>query len=52
MAQESGKSLFHRFDHDRQSLKFSCVIETGLSDLDKMTITVMKTTFAKIKLKL
>ena len=34
------------------SFRNSCAIETGLSDFQKMTITVMKTTFQKLKPKL
>ena len=30
------------------SLKHSCVIETGLSDFRRMTVTVMKATFEKL----
>ena len=38
----------HRFDN----FQSSCVIETGLSDFHKMTVTVMKTTYEKLKLKI
>ena len=31
------------------SFQSSCVIETGLSDFHKMTVTVMKTTYEKLK---
>ena len=31
------------------SFKNSCVIETGLSYFHKMTVTVMKTTYEKLK---
>ena len=34
------------------SFQKTCVIEAGLLDIDKMAMTVMKTTFAKLKLKL
>ena len=33
------------------SLQSSCVIETGLPDFHKMTVTVMKTTYKKLKLR-
>ena len=32
-----------------QCFKHSCVIETGLSDFHRMTITVMKATFEKLQ---
>ena len=32
-----------------RSFKHSCVIETGLSDFHRMTITVMKATFEKLQ---
>ena len=31
------------------SFQSSCAIETGLSDFHKMTVTVMKTSFQKLK---
>ena len=31
-----------------RSFKYSCVIETGLSDFHRMTVTVMKATFEKL----
>ena len=31
-----------------RSFQHSCVIETGLSDFDKMVVTVMKTTYRKL----
>ena len=34
------------------SFQNSCVIETGLSDFYMMTVTVMKTTYEKLKLKI
>ena len=34
------------------SFQNSCVIETGLSDFHKMTVSVMKTTFQKLKPKI
>ena len=44
----SGLSL----TNSSSSFRNSCAIETGLSDFQKMTITVMKTTFQKLKPKL
>ena len=38
----------YRFDN----FQSSCAIETGLSDFHKMTVTVMKTTYEKLKLKI
>ena len=38
--------------NNSSSFRNSCAIETGLSDFQKMTITVMKTTFQKLKPKL
>ena len=32
-----------------RSFKHSCVIETGLSDFHRMTVTVMKATFEKLQ---
>ena len=32
-----------------RSFKYSCVIKTGLSDFHKMTVTIMKATFEKLK---
>ena len=38
----------HRPYVDKSSFKGSCVIETGLSDFHRMTVTVMKGTFEKL----
>ena len=32
-----------------RSFRYSCVIETGLYDFDRMTVTVMKATFEKLQ---
>ena len=40
------------FTNSSSSFQSSCAIETGLSDFHKMTITVMKTNFQKLKPKL
>ena len=37
------------FTNKPRSFQHSCVIETGLSDFHKMTITVMKATFEKLQ---
>ena len=46
----SSSGLF--LTNNSSSFRNSCAIETGLSDFQKMTITVMKTTFQKLKPKL
>ena len=44
----------YRFNFDQlpSSLPNFCVIETGLSDFHKMTVTLMKTTYEKCKPKI
>ena len=57
------KTTFHKNPEKRSSIDLiltnslssfqcSCVIETALSDFHKMTVTVMKTTFQKLKPKI
>ena len=44
----------YRFDFDKLPISFqnSCMMETGLSDFHKMTVTLMKITYKKLKFKI
>ena len=40
------------FANNPNSFQSSCLVETGLSDFHRMTVTVMKTTFKKFQPKI
>ena len=49
---ENPSCIDHILTNNPKWFQSSCLVETGLSDFQRMTITVIKTTFKKFQLKL